>query len=293
MSRLLKDHLELHFIVLLWGFTAVIGVLISLPPISVVFFRTLLAFMVLGLLLILLKENFQVEKKDLFKMIGVGFIFSIHWILFFLSARVSNVSICLSGLATAALWTSLVEPVVGRRRIRLMEIVLSLIAITGISIIFGVEIDRYLGLTLAIVSAFLYAVFSVINKHLVVRYSHFVIMFYEMLGAFIATTLYLPIYTVYMDESISLVPRENDWFFLLILSVVCTVYTFSTSVKLMKRLSAFALNLTTNLEPVYGIVLALLILGQSEHMQFGFYLGAGLIVLSVAIYPLWLKSTRN
>lgn len=282
-----KDYLTLHFIVLIWGFTAILGLLIEIPPVEVVFYRTLIAFIGLWVLLKMWRRPIKINRqKDLIAILGTGALIAAHWILFFVSARISNASVCLAGMATCSLWTSLIEPLFQGRKIKGFEVLLSIVAFVGIGIIFNVEFDYLLGLLTAVLSAFISAVFTVINGKYSKQYDPYVITFYEMLSACAATALFFPIYSSYFSNGLQLLPSTLDWLYLSILALVCTVYAYSISVELMKRLSAFSINLAVNLEPVYGIVLALLIFGDSEEMSPGFYLGTGLILTSVLLYPL-------
>lgn len=288
MTQETKDFAFLHFIVLIWGFTAILGVLIDLPSVEMVFFRTMIAALGLCAVILARKKSFTFrQNKDYLITLGTGGLIAAHWILFFLSARISNVSICLAGMATASLWTSLVEPLANKVRIKPFEVVLSILAFLGIIVIFNVEFDYYMGMIVAVISAMISAVFTVINGKLTRRADPFVITFYEMTGATIATALFFPIY-LQLDgvDALQLSPTWSDWFYLLILALVCTVYAYSYSVKLMQRLSAFSVNLTVNLEPIYGISMALIIFPEREKMTPGFYLGTGLILASVLIYPL-------
>ncbi|MCR9253845.1 MAG: DMT family transporter [bacterium] len=281
-----KDYALLHFIVVIWGFTAILGRLIEIPSVEIVFFRTLVAALGLYVLLWLRKRSFKLGVSDTLKILGTGFLIAAHWILFFAAARVSTVSVCLAGMATCSLWTSILEPLATKRKVRPFEILLSLLAIAGIVVIFRVEFDHKLGLIMAIVSAAIAAVFTVINAKFTMRHNPYMITFYEMVGACIGTALFFPFYTTYFTDGVLMLnPTSMDWFYLAILALACTVYAYSVSVELMKRLSAFVVNLTVNLEPVYGIILALLIFGDEEEMSGGFYMGTALILVSVLLYP--------
>ncbi|MEQ9425352.1 MAG: DMT family transporter [Cyclobacteriaceae bacterium] len=285
MTQQFKDHLELHFLVILWGFTAILGLLIDLPPAEVVFFRTLISFLLLAIIVKLLGEQFRVDSKDLLRMIIIGALFAAHWITFFLSARLSNASICLVGMATTPLWTSFIEPIINKKRVSKLEAGLSMVTIVGIAIVFQAEFQMAWGLFWAIVSALLSAVFTISNKRIAVRFNPFKIMFYEMLSACFFTVAFLLVWSGITSTEIIWKPSSTDLFYLLILAGLCTVYAYSMSVKLLKRLTAFVINFTINLEPVYGIILAVLFFGESEIMGLGFYLGGLVIFLSVVSYP--------
>lgn len=284
-----KDYLMLHFIVVIWGFSAILGLLISIPAVEIVFYRTLLASGFIGLVFLVKKQKIKLSNQELAKVIGTGFLISIHWILFFWAARVSTASVCLAGMATTSLWTALIEPMVNKSKVKWFEILLGLMVISGLYVVFSFEGGYWLGLAMAVISALIAAVFTVINGRMTKRHSPYVLTFYEMLGACIFSVLFMPIYAAFFTEGagLQLIPQNWDWFWLFLLGGACTVYAFSVSVELMRRLTAFAINLTVNLEPVYGIVLAVLIFGEKEQMTPGFYLGTLIILISVLLYPVF------
>lgn len=288
MTASIKDYLMLHLIVLIWGFTAILGLLISLPAIELVFYRTLIASVGVAAIFLIKKKSLLLPFDQMIKVVAVGFVIALHWILFFWSARVSTASVCLAGMATTSLWTAFVEPVFNRTKIKWYEVGLGLMVISGLLVIFSFETGYWLGICMALGSAFLAAVFSVLNSRLAHRHSPYQITFYEMAGACLFTVLFMPVYTYFLtDQGLQLIWQGYDWFWLLILGGICTVYAFSVSVELMKRLSVFSINLTINLEPVYGIVLAVLIFGESEKMTPQFYIGTGIILVSVLAYPVF------
>ncbi len=286
-----KDYLQLHFIVLIWGFTAILGLLIDLPSVELVFYRTLLAVPFLALVIYAKRRSFKVSTRDLAQVLGTGVLIAAHWILFFGSAKVSTASVCLAGMTTGSLWTSFLEPIFFKRKINVYEIILGLVIVFGLYIIFQFEVDHILGLSMAIVSAFLAALFNVINGKLVAKHDHFVITFYEMIGANLGIVLFFPFYAYWMTsgQGLQLWASPTDWVYILILSGVCTVYAYSIGVKLMKKFTPYAVNLTVNLEPVYGIILAFLIFGEKEKMTLGFYAGTMVILLAVLTYPVLKK----
>ncbi|MEQ8878482.1 MAG: DMT family transporter [Cyclobacteriaceae bacterium] len=294
MTQERKDYLTLHFLVVIWGFTAILGLLIEIPSVEVVFYRTLIASIGLFVLLKIWNRPLTIHiPRHLWMILGTGSLIAAHWILFFLSARISNASVCLAGMATCSLWTSLIEPLSQKRKIVGFEVILSIIAFIGIGVIFNVEYDYFLGIFTAVLSAFLSAVFTVINGRFIKTSDPFVITFYEMIGACVTVALFFPIYSGFFVDHLVLNPSPMDWLYLSILAMVCTVYAYSVSVQLMKRLSAFSINLVVNLEPVYGIILALIIFGESEEMSVGFYLGTSLILFSVLLYPVLNKRYKK
>lgn len=293
-DRELKDYAHLHFLVVVWGFTAILGLLISIPAVEIVFFRTALSIAGLWILLLATRKKILIGFSPALKMFLTGFLIGGHWILFFASARVANASICLAGLATTSFWTSLIEPAIMKRKVLWYEIFLGVLVISGLYVVFHFEFDHALGLAMAVLSAVAAALFTVINGRLIVKNHHYTITFYEMAGAFVATILFLPFYTAFFSDGIvNLTPSATDWIYLAILAWVCTVYAYSASVELMKRLSAFAISITVNLEPVYGIVLAVLFFGEKEKMNLEFYVGT-LVILSAALsYPMIRKRHRK
>ncbi len=289
-----RHYLTMHLLVLIWGFTAILGMLIEIPSVEVVFYRTLIACLVLlGYILLRRKKlTAMFDKGGMFQM-GTGVIIAAHWILFFLAARVSNVSVCLAGMATTSLWTAFLEPFYHRKRVQPFEVFLGVMALAGMVVIFNVAFDFWLGLVLAIISALLSAIFTIINAEFVKKgRDPFVITFYEMLGAVVSIVLFFPLYSS-LKGGLVLGITWMDFLWLVLLAVVCTVYAYSISVQLMKHISPFTMNLTVNLEPVYGIILAVLIFGSSEEMSTGFYIGTSLILLAVLAYPLFNKTFRR
>ena len=294
MNQETKDVIFLHFIVLIWGFTAIIGLLINLTPVEIVFYRTGMAAFLLAIIIFSLKRSFVLSsRRSLMKTVIVGFLLSTHWMLFFLSAKISTAAVCLAGMATTSFWTSILEPLFFKKQIQLFEVFLSLLALLGILIVFSMEVQYFKGLFFAILAAILAALFSIINVSLVKKEDHFVITFFEMGFAFLFAGISLPFYLFYWSHKSFQLPTLLEGIWLLILASICTVFAVSYSIKLMKRLSAFFVNLTINLEPIYGIILALLIFGDSEKMSLGFYLGTSLILSSVLLYPLLNRKSKR
>lgn len=280
-----KDYLQLHFLVFLWGFTAVLGKLVSIPSVEMVFYRTVLAALGMGVLMIITKNSFLVDNDQLIKIVLTGFIVAIHWLTFFGAGRVSNPSTSLVGFATCSFWAALIEPMVKRKKIQALEIGLGVLVLGGLYIIFSFDFNFPLGLFLGIVSGFMAALFSVINSKLVTRTHAYAITFYEMMGASVFVLCYLLI-----DAASGSTPNfsatASDWFYIALMAWVCSVYAFSVSIDLSKRLSVFFMQLALNLEPVYGIILAIIVFGQREVMGLNFYVGTAIILSAVVIYPI-------
>jgi drug/metabolite transporter (DMT)-like permease len=285
-----RDYFKLHFIVFLWGFSAILGKLILIPAAEMVFIRSVLAMIGMALVIYSTKESFTVAKGDLIKLLLIGFIVALHWLAFFGSARVSNVSVSLVGFARNSLWTALLVPLFDRTRVKKFELALGLLVVTGLYIIFSFDFQYKVGLLLGVLAGFTSALFSVFNSKMVKRIGARTITFYEMCGVMIGTGLWLIIYNLtWVDDAVSMIPSASDWIYMTILAGACSVYAYSVSVELMKRVPVFLIQLTLNLEPLYGIVAALILFGGQEKMNLNFYIGTFVILCAVFSYPLMKK----
>ena len=283
-----SDYLKLHFIVFLFGFTGILGKLVSIPAVEMVFYRTLFAAIGMAALLKITHGGFKVSTSDLLTLVLTGFIVGVHWLTFFISARVANVSVSLVGFATASLWSALLEPMVKGYRIRIIELAFGFIVLVGLYVIFFSDFNYSIGLILGVLSGLTCSIFSIINSQIVRRVDSFTITFYEMVGACIITALFLPVYQQYWADGaqLRLTPSPIDWIYIALLTGLCTVYAYSTAVELMKRLSVFFFQLSLNLEPVYGIIMAVIVFGEAEMMNANFYVGTFIILCAVLMYPL-------
>lgn len=281
------DYFKLHFLVFLWGFTAILGKLVSIPAVEMVFYRTLLAALGMGLVILILRGSFSVSKSDLLKLLLTGAIVAAHWLTFFVSGRISNPSTSLVGFATCSLWAAFLEPIAKRNKIQGVEVGLGLVVILGLYLIFSFNFQYPMGLFLGILSGLTCAIFAVINSQLVTRVNSLTITFYEMIGACTTVVIFFPFYTSYFATGgqLNLAPTWSDWAWIAVLSLVCTVYAYAVAINLTKKLSVFFIQLTLNLEPVYGIILALMVFGQREVMNWNFYLGTVVILGAVIAYP--------
>lgn len=286
-----SDYLKLHFIVFLWGFSAILGKLISLPFVEMVFYRAILAIAGMGLVIYFKKGSFKVSTRDLVYMILIGLIVAVHWLAFFGSARVANASVSLVGFATNSLWTAFLEPWFNRKRVKKYEVFLGLIVLAGLYIIFSFDFQYRLGLIMGIVAGLTSAIFSILNSKMVKRVTSYAITFYEMIGVLIGIVIFLPFYKMYWADGneLSMVPTSMDWLWLVLLAGGCSVYAYTMAVELMKRISVFMIQLCLNLEPVYGIIMAVLIFPATEKMNLNFYIGTLVILCAVISYPMMRK----
>jgi drug/metabolite transporter (DMT)-like permease len=285
-----SDYFKLHFIVFLWGFSAILGKLVTISAAELVFYRAIFATLGMGAVIWVTKGQFKVDRSDLVKLILIGFIVALHWFAFFGSARVANVSVSLVGFATNSLWAALLEPWFNKTKLKKYELVLGLLVLSGLYIIFSFDFQYKYGLLLGIFAGFTSALFSVFNSRLVKRIPARTITFYEMIGVFIGAGLFLPFYQFSSPgNELSFPPSGMDLMYIAILAGVCSVYAYTVAVELMKRISVFMIQLTLNLEPIYGIIMAVIIFGQQEKMNLNFYIGTLIILGAVVVYPLMKK----
>ncbi|XLS30367.1 DMT family transporter [Flavobacteriaceae bacterium M23B6Z8] len=275
----LKNYLHLHFIVFIWGFTAVLGALISIEALSLVWYRMLMASLLIGVYITIRKFSVIVPIRMRMLFVLGGILIALHWVTFFAAIKASNVSITLAMMSTGSFFTAILEPIWYKRRIIWYEVVFGLIVITGLYIIFKVEGEYIYGITLALISAFLSALFSLLNGKLVKEHKPSVISLYELGGGTLFLSVFLWFQGSFSADFFTI--TLTDWLYLFILASACTAYAFIASVKIMKFISPYTVMLTINMEPVYGILLAFLILGDSEKMTTGFYIGALVILVTV------------
>jgi len=293
----LKSYLFFHVIVLIWGFTAILGALISLEAIPLVWYRMLSASVFILIWILWKRKSLKLPPKKLWLIIIAGLVIAAHWLTFFGAIKVSNVSITLALLSTGAFFTSILEPIFYKRKFVWYEVVFGLIVMAGLYIIFNVETEHSVGILLGLTSAFLSAVFTLMNGKLVKHAAPSVISFYELLTGATAISIYLLVMTWISEgengfnaDFFNLVP--SDWIYLFILSSICTAFAFIAAIAVMKHISPYTVMLTTNLEPVYGIVLAFLVFGNKEQMHPQFYYGAA-IILSTVVLNGYLKTKRK
>lgn len=284
MTEKQKAYAMLHLLVLIWSFTAILGLLIDLQTPVMVVYRTALAAM--GIWLIMKLKGIEIRNKDAWKFLLTGVLVALHWLLFFGSAKVSNVSISLAGFSSQALFTSFIEPILNKKKIEWLQVMFGLFVILGLYLIFQFEFQYSLGLWMSIGCALMGALFSVINGMFAHKHAAETVVFYEMTGASLTALFFIPFILDTSAPDFKFLPSLSDWLWLLLLAWGCTVFPFTQSVKLLKQLSAFMINHTLNLEPVYGVCLAYLIFGEKERMTPGFYVGGGLVLATVVLYPI-------
>ena len=274
--------IRLHIAVILAGFTGVLGRLITLNEAVLVFYRLLISALALWLIAAFRKTIKTIPFPQLAAIFGVGFIAAIHWVTFYGAIKYSNVSVTLVCFSAIGFFTALVEPLLLRKKPVWQEIALGLLVILGIFIIFQFDTQYKTGIIIGVVSAFLAAIFPVLNRILLRKVTVETLVTYELTGGFVTLSFLMPVY-LYFFPATQLLPTASDWIWLLVLSLLCTVWAFYLSAYALKHISAFTVNLTYNLEPVYGILLAFFLFQENATLGWHFYIGLLIIVTAVLL----------
>jgi len=283
-----KAFIQLHIAVLLAGLTGVLGKLISLNEGLLVWYRLLLTAPSLWLLALLRKQDVRIDKRDVWRIFGIGGIAALHWVAFYGSIKYSNVSVSLLCFSAIGFFTAIIEPLILRHRMDVVELLLGLLVIVGIFFIFQVDPHFKTGIIIGLVSALLGSLFPVLNKRILQRVSPENVTLYELSGGFLVLTALMPLY-LWLFPAPSLLPGWQDLGWLLILAWACTVLAFNLSMSALQKISAFTVNLSYNLEPVYGILLAFLLFREDKYLSGGFYVGFFLILLSIVLQTVRLR----
>jgi drug/metabolite transporter (DMT)-like permease len=288
-----KNLLILHFTVFIWGFTGILGALISINAVQLVWYRVLIAAFSLFFYFKISKKALQINRQNFLKLFFTGGLVGGHWILFFASIKLSPVPVTLVCLSSMTLFTAILEPLLNKKRISKLEIVAGLLIITGIVLIFKFETQYTKGIIAGLLSALFASIFSIINSKQVKQIEPAVISFYELIGAFFWATVYL-FCTGEFNQAMYLKPHDIGY--LLLLGTICTSLAYVAGVSVMRELSAFRVALITNLEPVYGILMSFLFFGDMNKMTTGFWVGAVIILSTIFLFPVaqtQLQKRRN
>lgn len=282
--------LRLHFIVFLWGFTAILGKMITANAAVLVFYRMLFASVFLFLFLRLFRrESLKISKRLLLQLGVVGTFMAFHWLCFFYSIKVSNVSIALSCLSASTIFAAFLEPIIFKRKIDWSETVIGVVILLCVSLIFNAEFSYKKGIFFGLLCAFLGTVFSVLNGKMFGKTSAAKIIFYEIFSGWLVLTVFFG-FTGQISQMSEI--SWADLALVFLLAGVFTAFPMLESVSLMKYISPFTLILTVNLEPVYGIILAFFIFGNSEHMSPVFYVASAVMLLAIVVNG-YLKSKKK
>lgn len=287
-----RAFLQLHIAVFLAGFTGVLGRLINLNEAVLVWYRIMITCSVLWILL-LFKERKPAASRRLFVQAStVGFILALHWVTFYAGIKISNVSTALVCLSAMGFFTAILEPVMLRRPFDFVEILLGLLAIAGISIVFHFDPRYKLGIIISLFSALLASIFPIMNREILQKMDVETATRYQLSGGFLFITLLMPVYLYYFPVE-KLLPSLSDWAWLLVLGILCTVVAYDLFMKALQKIPAFTVNLSYNLEPIYGIAMAFLIYREDKEVSPGFYYGFCLIIAAVVLQTLRLRKTSN
>lgn len=280
-----KAYIQLHIAVVLFGFTAILGKLISLPEISLVWWRLFITCASIIVIPGVLKVVRQLNRKQLLRLSGIGVIVACHWVTFYGSIKFANVSVALSCFATTSFFTSILEPIIRKQPFKVYELMLGLVVIPGMFLIFTFGGMNYVtGISMGLISALLASLFSVLNKQIVNTIDPLPITLVELGAGMLFLTPLVPFYLDWLGST-AFLPTKMDILYLLILALLCTTLAYVLSLKALQKLSAFANTLTINLEPIYGIVLSWFFFQEHKEMSIGFYLGSFLIILAVFAHP--------
>jgi len=290
MDATKKNLLILHLTVFVWGFTGVLGKVISIDAVPMVWYRVLIASVTLFAWFIFTKKNIKITRKQFIQFFLTGGLVAIHWIFFFYAIKVSTVSVTLVCLSSFTLFTAILEPLIKKQPVFIGDILVGLLIIIGIYLIFKFETQYTLGIIFGLSAAVASSLFSTINSTLVQKSEPSIIGFYELVGGLFWITLYRLYDGSLLNTPFNL--STKDWFYIAILGTFCTSVAYVAGVSVMRTLSAFRTALVTNLEPVYGIFLAYIFFKDKEQMTDGFYIGAAIILASVFLYPIY-KNRKN
>ena len=278
----LKHFIHLHFLVFIAGFTAVLGELITNTSVSIVWHRMIIASLITIFFMLVKKKKIKISFNQFLKYSFLGLIIALHWITFFEGIEQSNISVTLAMFSTAAFFTSFLEPLFFKRKIIFYEIILGLLVVVGVFLIFKSEFNYVNGIILGLFSALFASIFSVLNGVMIKNNSAITISFYEFTSGVAFISIYL-----FITENMDSLLIENflslNYLYIFLLGSVCTAYAFIASVYLLKYITPYSVVLTYNLEPIYGIILALIFFGDNEKMSTQFYIGLFIILTSVLI----------
>ncbi|MGE8432105.1 DMT family transporter [Chryseobacterium joostei] len=280
-----KSYLLLHLAVILAGFTGVFGKLITLNEGLLTWYRVLFSSIILFFLLKIfkIKEKITTEKK--YKIGQIGLLITIHWIFFYASIKYSNISIGVVCYCLTSFFTAIFKPLIDKTKFKFTELILSALTLIGISLIFHFDSSYQLGIILGVISSAFAALYTIYNERLVRLYDSKIINYYQMIGGTIGLGVLLPVYLYFVPSAV-IIPSLKDTFYLILLSLFCTVVLYVIFAEVLKKIPAFTVNLTFNLEPVYAIILAFLFFNESKEVNFAFYLGLVFIMSSVILQTL-------
>lgn len=272
----------MHLAVLLWGFTGVLGKAITLTAPVLVWYRMLMTAIFMAVILFYRKQWVPINKKDTLKLAWIGCLIALHWVAFYGSIKYASVSVALVCLSTASIFTSILDPFVNKGKHDIKEFILGIITIVGVYFIYQFQQLYWKGIIMGIIAALLSSWFVVLNKKIANKYPARTMVFYEMSAGWLMLTLLIPFQLMYGGE-VALLPHGNEWIWLVIMSLCCTVWAQSLALEALKHISSFTSTLSVNMEPIYGILLAFAFFNEHKDLDTNFYIGMALIMLSVVL----------
>ena len=288
-----RAYLELHLAVVLYGFTAILGKLISISAVSIVWWRVFFASISFLFILNVGKLVKKLPRQVIIRFMLIGIIVGLHWITFYGSIKLSNASVSLICLATTSFFTSLIEPIIVKRKFNWLELALGIVILPGMYfIVNGIDVSYYQGVIVGLASALFASLFSILNKKYIDDAQPTELAGIQLFGVFVFISVCAPI-LFFFNPEIDWMPSMSDVFYLVILALLCTTFAYILSMRSLRHLSAFASNLVINLEPVYGILLAAAILAEYNELSSNFYIGVGIICFAVFSYPVLKKRLKN
>ena len=281
MYDLLKKYKlsSLHLMVLILGFTGILGKLISLEAIHLVWYRMGIAFLSLAAFLFIKKQLFSINRKDFIGILGVGALVTIHWLCFFKSIKVSNVSVAVVCMATSSLFSAIIEPILFKRKLLIYEIIMAIIVFIALAFMMGIETQYVTGYFYGITAALFGTLFTLFNAKYIKRVGAAQITMIEMLSGIIIISCWLLFYEDYTVFTSFL--SIQDFAYLILLGTLCTAIVFVWMTEIMRHITPYSLIMAINLEPIYSIALAIIIFGNNEIMSSSFYIGSGIIITVV------------
>jgi drug/metabolite transporter (DMT)-like permease len=285
-------YYKMHLAIFLWGFTGLFGKLISLNEGMLVWYRLLISTVAIAIILFYRKSFPKISLREVGMIAAIGILVMLHWVTFYGSIKLASISVAMICLSSIALFVSFIEPLVNRQKFDKVEILFSAFAVLGIFFIYKSDISASAGIIVGVISAFLSATFSTFNKKIAHKYEPLTISVIELGSGLVFLTLLLPVYFK-IQPTEKYIPGSMDFLWLMILSLACTVFTWILSLQALQKVSAFTVALALNLEPVYGIILAILFAGEAKILNASFYLGGVLIMLTVIAHAFYKYSRRK
>lgn len=277
-----NSYLKLHIAVILSGFTGIFGKLISLNEGLLVWYRTFFSAIILFFLIKLTRTLVQINIREKLNIAKIGFFIAIHWAFFYASIKYSSISIGVVCYCLTSFFTAIFEPLINKNKLVFSQFVFSVITLFGISLIFHFDSSYHTGILLGCVSSAFAALYTIYNERLVKTYDSKIINYYQMIGGTICLGILMPFYLIFFPVT-SLIPNGSDFFYLILLSLFCTVGLYVLFAEALKKIPAFTTNLTFNLEPIYAIILAFVFFNEGKEMSKSFYLGLFFVMTSVIL----------